>query len=215
MPNQRLLGFPVGRGGKRKGAGRKAMHGKAGVRHESRGRVTRHTPVFVTSKVVAGLPSLRSAEAERVVLGAFREANLLGALRVVQYSIQTDHLHFIVETASAEELSRGMIQLSSRIARRLNRLWGCEGKLWKERFHSRVIDTPRQMRNVLSYCLKNGLKHGSWHDKTRPDPFSSSRWFEWRNYPPEARDESCPIAVAHSWLASEGWRVEKQMPKAS
>ena len=216
MPYQTSLGFPVGRGGKRKGAGRRAAGGKAGVKHQARARVTRNTPVFVTTKVIAGMPSLRSAEEEAVVLRAFCEVSRLGAIRIVQYSIQSNHLHFVVETRSAAELSRGMSQLSIRIARRLNKLWGRKGKLWKERFHSRVIGNPRQMRNVLSYCLNNGHKHGVWHDESRPDPFSSSRWFEgWRNHRPEARGEACPVVVARSWLASQGWRVAKQLPKAS
>ena len=216
MPIQSLLGFPVGRGGKRKGAGCKPSGLKAGVRHESRAKVTRHTPVFVTTKVVAGLPSLRSAEEEKVVLKAFCDVNRLGAIRVVQYSIQSNHLHLVVETRSAAQLSRGMSQLLIRIARRLNKLWGRKGKLWKERFHSRVVAGPKQMRNVLLYCLNNAHKHGAWSDHSLPDPFSSSRWFEgWKNYVPEARDESCPVVAARSWLAGEGWRVESQQPLAS
>ena len=127
LPNQTLLAFPVGRGGKRKGAGRKPAGEKAGVKHESRARVTPHQPVFVTTKVIEGLPSLRSAEEAEVVLRVFREVNRLGALRVVQYSIQTNHLHLIVEARNAAQLSRGMSQLTIRIARRLNKLWDARG----------------------------------------------------------------------------------------
>jgi len=150
------------------------------------------------------------------VLQVFREVNRLGALRVVQYSIQSNHLHLIVEARNATQLSRGMSQLTIRIARRLNKLWGRKGKLWKERFHSRVIDSRAQMRSVLRYCLNNGHKHGVWHDHSRPDPFSSARWFEGcAGYRAEARDASCPVALARSWLASEGWRKTKHRPLAS
>jgi len=186
------------------------------VKHVSRARVTPHQPVFVTTKVIGGVPSLRSAEEAEVVLQAFREVNRLGALRVVQYSIQTNHLHLIVEARNAALLSRGMSQLTIRIASRLNKLWGRKGKLWKERFHSQVIDNRAQMRNVLRYCLNNGHKHGAWRDHSRPDPFSSARWFEGRaDHCAEARDASCPVAAARSWLASEGWRVKKQRPAVS
>ena len=215
MPNQTTLAFPPGRGGKRKGAGRKPNGAKAGVKHETRAKVTRTTPVFVTTKLVAGLPTLRAANEEEVIRQAFREVNALRALRIIQYSIQSNHLHLIVETRNAEQLSRGMSQLTIRLARRLNKLWGRKGKLWNDRFHSRVVETPTLMANVLNYCLLNGRKHGSWRGKG-PDPFSSGRWFTgWRHWPAEARDESCPVAVAHSWLATEGWRRSVQRSKAS
>ena len=215
MPIQRALAFPPGRGGKRKGAGRKPNGAKAGVKHEARAKVTRNTPVFVTTKLVAGLPTLRAANEEEVIRQAFREVNALRALRIVQYSIQSNHLHLIVEARSAEQLSRGMSQLMIRLARRLNKLWGRKGKLWKDRFHSRVVDNPTQMYNVLRYCLLNGRKHGSWRGRG-PDPYSSGRWFKGCGQRrPEARDESCPVVAAHSWLASEGWEQGIRRPKAS
>ena len=173
MRNQRALAFPPGRGGKRKGAGRKPNGAKAGVKHEARAKVTRNTPVFVTTKLVAGLPTMRAAEEEAVIRQAFREVNVLRALRIVQYSIQSNHLHLIVEARNAEQLSRGMSQLTIRLARRLNKLWGRKGKLWKDRFHSRVVETPTLMANVLNSCLLNGRKHGSWRGKG-PDLFSTA-----------------------------------------
>jgi len=186
------------------------------VKHESRARVTPHQPVFVTTKVVRGLPSLRSIEEAEVVLQAFREVNALRVIRIVQYSIQSNHLHLIVEARNAAQLSRGMSQLTIRIARRLNKLWGRKGRLWGERFHSRVIDSRAQMRNVLRYCLNNGHRHGVWHDHSRPDPFSSARWFEGcAGYRAEARDAACPVVAARSWLASQGWRKNAQLPAAS
>jgi len=186
------------------------------VKHESRALVTPQQPVFVTAKVARGVPSLRSAEEAEVVLQAFREVNRLGALRVVQYSIQSNHLHLIVEAGDALQLGRGMSQLTIRVARRLNKLWGRKGGLWKERFHSRVIDNRAQMRNVLRYCLDNGHKHGVWHDHSLPDPFSSGRWFEgFVGYRAEARDAACPVVAARSWLGSIGWRKNAQLPAAS
>ena len=175
MRIQTALAFPPGRGGKRKGAGRKPNGAKAGVKHEKRATVTRTTPVFVTTKLVAGLPTLRAENEEEVIRQAFREVNALRALRIIQYSIQSNHLHLIVETRNAEQLSRGMSQLTIRLARRLNKLWGRKGKLWKDRFHSRVVETPTLMANVLNYCLLNGRKHGAWKGAV-PCPVRSACW---------------------------------------
>ena len=216
LPNQTLLAFPKGRGGKRKGAGRKAKNGRAGVRHQTREKVTRHTPVFVTMKVAQGLPSLRSTEVHSLVARAFREVYRRKLFRVIEYSIQHDHLHLVVETHSSEQLSRGMSRLSIRIARRLNKLWQRTGRLWRERFHSRAISTPAQMRNVLRYCLNNGRKHGAWLNKREPDVFSSGKWFTgWGDYRNSPRDAACPVAPPSSWLASIGWRKNGLLPVAS
>ncbi len=109
-----------------------------------------------------------------------------------------------------------MRQLTVRVARRLNKLWGRGGKFWAERFHSQVVTSPSEVLNVLLYTLNSAHKHRSWFDHSTPDPYSSSCWFEgWPGHRPEARDESCPVVVPRSWLASQGWRVAKRRPSVS
>jgi len=171
--------------------------------------------VFVTTKAREGLPSLRSAEEREVILQVLRELNRERVIRITEFSIQHDHLHLTLETRSSATLSRGMSSLSIRIARRLNKLWGRRGRVWNERFHALVITSPRQMRNVLRYCLNNGRKHGAWLDKRKPDPYSSGIWFDgWANHRCLPRDASCPAAPPCSWLATIGWRASGPLPLA-
>ncbi len=72
-------------GGKRERAGRKPAGERALVAHTPRARVTRHTPVFVTTKLVEGLPNLRR---ERT-LALLRETLAAGSdrfgFRLVEY----------------------------------------------------------------------------------------------------------------------------------
>ena len=178
VPNQTELLFPPGWGGKRKGAGRKPGRRRAGVRHRSRDTVSWTTPVSMTCKMLAGMPSLRTCEAHAIITGAFREAYLRRAFLVTQYSVQHTHLHIVVEARDAEQLSRGMGRILIRITRRLNKLWGRTGSLWPERYHSRVIKHPRAMRFVLRYVINNARKHGAWGKQDEPDPYSSGAWFD-------------------------------------
>src|SRR5262245_62532847 len=83
-------------GGKRRGAGRKPNGAKAGVSHGTRERVTRHTPALVTMRVREGLLSLR-ADKEHEILKCARLETAHESFRVVHYSIQSNHLHLIVE----------------------------------------------------------------------------------------------------------------------
>ncbi len=190
------------RGGARDGAGRKPKGEKALVAHGTRSKVTSRNPVLITTRLVEGLPNLRR---ERTLV-LLREALAAGAdrfgFRLVEYSIQTNHLHLLAEGEDARSIARGMQGLLVRIAKALNRHWERRGKVLVERYHARILGTPREVRNALVYVLQNARKHGA--RLTGIDGFSSGHWFDgWRDR--VARVPS-PIARARSWLLTTGWR---------
>ncbi|HEY4106148.1 MAG TPA: transposase, partial [Polyangiaceae bacterium] len=150
--------------------------------------------------------------------------------RVVQFSVQRDHLHLIIEASGNTALSRGMQGLAIRIARQLNRLLGRTGKLWADRFFSRVLRSPRVVRSALAYVLDNFRKHreSRMGIVARIDPYSSAPYFSgfrelggrtpWELaaspawplsprgvQPPKTRSE-LPVLRARTWLALHGWR---------
>ena len=97
-----------------------------------------------------------------VVLAAIRRVNEGGVIRIVEFSVQSNHVHLNVEASNSAELSRGMASLNPGLGMRLNRVWGRAGQkgtlgsVFKERFHMVVVGTPTQMRNALNYVLRNG-----------------------------------------------------------
>ena len=70
-----------------------------------------------------------------------------------------------------------------RIAKALNRFWrGRVGSVFADRYFALAIKSCQQAWRTVRYVLHNGRKHGVWHAKDRPDPFSSGRWFvQWRS----------------------------------
>jgi REP element-mobilizing transposase RayT len=59
-----------------------------------------------------------------------RSLAALGArsdFRIVEYSIQTDHVHLVIEADGAVELGRGMKALGVRFARIVNTVFGRRG----------------------------------------------------------------------------------------
>ncbi|MCY2960754.1 MAG: hypothetical protein NTY35_11360 [Planctomycetota bacterium] len=189
------------RGGRRDGAGRKPAGKRALVAHSRRARVTRHTPVFVTTKLVEGLPNLRR---ERT-LALLRDSLAAGAdrfgFRLVEYSVQSNHLHFVVEAQDERALGRGMKGLLVRLAKALNQAWDRNGRVIRDRYHARVLTTPREVRQVLVYALQNARKHGA--RILGIDAYSSGPWFEgWADRSPRA-DRVLPRPT--SWLLSFGW----------
>src|SRR5262245_24154767 len=183
---QQEFGF-VNWGGKRRGAGRKPKGERAGVSHAKRPRLPRRFPVLVTMKMCAGLGTLPARDVNELIRSAIA-AGWREDFRVVEYSLQQDHIHALVEANDERSLSRGMNGLATRIARGLNRLWERVGRVFLERYHALQLTTPRAVRNALIYTLQNARKHGAWRG-IAPDVFSSAPFFDGGT----ARSERVPI----------------------
>jgi len=111
--------------------------------------------------------------------GRKRQPREVVPFQVVHHSIQSNHLHLIVEAEDRTALTAGMRSLLIRIARALNRLWNRAGSVFSDRFHEHELHKPREVRNALVYVLHNLRKHGIWIDG--PDPLSSGSEFDgWR-----------------------------------
>jgi REP element-mobilizing transposase RayT len=143
----------------------------------------------------------------------FRAAHARSRFRLVHYSIQRDHVHLLVEADGPGALARGMMSLGARIARAVNRVFRRRGPALADRYHHRVLRTPRDVRNVLMYVLNNFRKHSARCSALlRPsgpaiDPASSGRWFAgWTRAPARHADhEPSPVAAARCWLLRVGW----------
>src|SRR5687768_1415847 len=206
-PRQAQFGFPNGWGGRRKGAGPKPRGERAGVSHRTRAPLAARFPVEVTMRVRAGLPSLRGAREYAALRAAITAGCERGDFRLVHFSVQSNHLHLIVEGACRSALSRGMQGLTIRMARALNRLWRRFGSVFADRYPDRILRSPREVWNALRYVRCNARKHGSWSLRARPDPRSSAAWFDgWRDFTPETATPP-PSARAHTWLLRVGWRI--------
>jgi REP-associated tyrosine transposase len=191
-------------GGRRDGAGRKPGPGRRSVppRRRRQGHDAR-CPAHVTLRATAGLPSLRGGRpfaALTVALGAASGAGF----RVLQFSVQSDHLHMVVEAAGPTGLVCALQGLAIRAARAINRALGRRGTVWGDRYHARSLATPREVRNALVYVLNNWRKHVP--GARGLDPRSSAAWFDgWRAAMPRPAGSS-PVAAARTWLARVGWR---------
>jgi len=191
----------------------------SGVSHGTRPVVKASCPMHVTKKLAADLPGLRCPEAWAVITGAIRQANSRGLVRVIEFTVQGDHLHMLCEGGDARAVGRGLGGLFTSVARQLNRLWGCCGKVFSERYHRQDLTTPTQVRNVIRYVLGNIYKHAGGvlrmmgkSGRLCPDPYSSGAWFRGYKEPEGGLDravlggiERCTVDGL-SWLLREGWK---------
>lgn len=208
---------PPAHGGVRAGAGRprKKDAERGYIVHGVRPSHRKSDPVHVTLRVGARIPSLRRQSLERIVKRALlaqrhelAETNAKH-FQVVHFTIQSDHLHLIVEAPDKRGLARGVAGLEIRIARRINALLGRKGRFWKERYHRRDLRTPTEARNALRYVLLNTQKHVRiLGDRAFADPHSSAATFSGFARAPALFDEPHPwsAVAARTWLLDVGWR---------
>ncbi|MEO7729429.1 MAG: transposase [Kofleriaceae bacterium] len=211
-------------GGKRRGAGRKPTHHRAGAPHKKRDQIDGRDVLHVVLRAVPEVGNLRRRE----VYKAVREASITaagsearrGRFRIVQLSIQRDHIHMLVEAESTEALSSGMRGFQISAARHINTALRAAGRrrrgsVFPDRYHLVVIRSPKQARHVLAYVMNNWRKHSE--DRSGlprawlVDPFSSAVSFsDWKELegqvPWTIRADYRPLVVTapQSWLLCVG-----------
>lgn len=203
----------MGHGGFRVGAGRKPAGGRRSTPHVRRPMHHRSRPVHVAMR--STLRGLRNQLFLTVLEDSIRRSNQRwrGLFRVVQYSLQRNHVHLLVEARDKAALQEAMRGLAVSLARRANRRLHRRGRFWQERWFGRALETARQVRNALVYVLGNAHKHENAL-AAGIDPFSSALWFDgFRGHarplackPPGRTDTGPPTALAETWLLSRAWR---------
>jgi hypothetical protein len=207
-PRQLELPARGGRGGYRPGAGR-PRSGRGGVPHRMRHALAQRFPVHVTLSARFGLPSLRLAESRGALTAAIAAGRDRFGCRIVQYSIQSTHVHLVCEANDRVSLSRGITGLLVRMARGYNRVHGRRGPVWANRYHARILRTPREVRTVLVYVLGNWRHHGGeQYPLGCIDPCSSALWFDGfaEAVLPASTNCAAPVVPARTWLLSVGYR---------
>jgi REP element-mobilizing transposase RayT len=212
-------------GGKRKGAGRKQVRAIKSAPHRRRPVLRKGIGLHVSLRVTSELARLRRRNAYAAVR---RAANVVLArtdFRVIHISIQANHVHLIVEADNKAALATGMKAFEVSAARRLNAAQAGEpgwmkprkGKVFPDRYHVELLDSPRRARNALAYVLNNWRRHRE--DRTyatrswQVDPYSTAAaFFGWREanltLPRSELDGESPLPVARpeTWLLREGWK---------
>lgn len=207
-------------GGCRAGAGRKPT-GSAGIRHRPREHFGRPLPMHVTVRVREGVPSLRTVPIVHEIERTFARGCVRQGFRLVHYALQGNHAHLIVEASDRDALGRGMKAVGARLARAVNRIARRSGRVFVDRYHSRLLKSPTEVHRALRYVLLNARKHvgKARVDAMRAvtitfDPSSSARWFDgWKLARDIVMASTRPaaggkplVARARTWLLIKGWR---------
>ena len=211
-------------GGKRKGAGRPPKTYRSSERHIPRERFDRLTPVHVTLRLVHGFGTLRKRDTYKALRKATMAVLGRSDFRIVHLSPETDHIHLIVEAETDGALSRGVqafeISASQHLNRAISKRRGSKrrGKVFADRYHSRLLKSPTQAHHTLAYVLNNWRRHDQDEDwgETRlwdVDYMSSAVSFTgWKElttqpliYDIDPVHRLC-VSRPQSWLLHTGWQ---------
>jgi REP element-mobilizing transposase RayT len=177
------------------------------VPHSRRAPLAPRFPLHVTLRLHRGLPSLRRRPEYAALRAAFAKRCEREAFRLVHYSVQNDHVHMLVEGSDRPSVSVALQGLLISIAKKLNALWQRKGAVFEDRYHDRLLRTPREVRNALVYVLNNARKHGSGQETI--DRFASGPWLDgWRGEIVIRGIEGVerPVGTSRTWLMCVGWR---------
>lgn len=152
-----------------KHAGRPAVH-DAGIRHTRRYRLKKPSSLHLTIKVRENKADIQSKRILKALHHAIKRARLKG-LKVVHYTLEYNHVHLLVESEDNKTLHKGMQAFGITIAKAINKIKRTKGVVYKNRYHLRLIESPRQLKNVLHYIFNNGVKHK--RTNSRIDLFNS------------------------------------------
>lgn len=190
------------------------------MRHGKRERFRKLLPAHVTLRVRSDVPSLRTVPIVHEIERTFADGCERPGFRLVHYSLQGNHAHLVVEARDQAALGCGMKAIGARLARAVNRIAKRTGPVLADRYHSRLLPTPKEVRNALRYVLLNARRHvasvrAKGAARVRLDRASSARWFDgWRRERLDTREdpglpelhERPPVARARTWLLTAGWR---------
>jgi REP element-mobilizing transposase RayT len=190
-PRQLSFNLPT-HGGRRKGAGRRPATGRALVSHAARPAFGRVTPAHVTLRVADHVPNLRSSRRFARIRGCFLAARGRFGVRLVEFSVLSNHLHLVVEAENSEALSRAMQGLCIRIAKALNAVLARSGRIFADHYHSRLLRTPTELARAIRYVVGNASRH---YGETGADRFSS-----------RGPGNLMVLVAPLGWLLRLGWR---------
>lgn len=163
-------------------------------------------------RVLPDVGRLRRRKLWKVFNAVGVRAGEKGSFRIVHVSIQSNHLHLLVEAEDAEAISRGIQRFKSMVARALNKAIGRKGTVFAHRYHRVDITSPRQMRGALAYVLNNWRRHREdvntvGAENEQLDPYSTAWAFDgWSDLDELPPWERLPSAKPKTWLLRVGWR---------
>jgi hypothetical protein len=137
----------------------------------------------------------------------------------VHYSLQANHALLIIEAQDQVALACGMKAIGARLARAVNHIAGRAGRVLADRYHHRLLATPREVHRALLRAVERAEARAAGSDGTQGCRATRHgllgalvRWLETEPDRDRAREHHADpgvtgsVARARPRLLTVGWR---------
>lgn len=114
----------------------------------------------VVARVNRGEFIFATPEISALFLAVVVRAKKKYVFSIRQFSVMSNHIHFIIRPGHDENLSRIMQWILSVFAVSFNRKLGYVGHVWRDRFKSRVVQSRQHLVAAFNYIAQNPVKAG-------------------------------------------------------
>ena len=121
--------------------------------------------------------NLRTHRCFRALQRSFARGCERFGFRLIDFSVQGNHIHMIVEAPDVMALGRAIKGLAVRMARALNKVMSRRGPVFADRYHTHLLVSPIEAFQAIRYVLENWAVHAARENRSAPqgpDPYSSA-----------------------------------------
>ena len=140
----------------------------------------------ISVKLFMPRPNLRSGPAFAVLCSCFLAVKPRRGFAIV-HSVQSNHIHLIVEAAERMALLR-------------------DGTVFEDHYFGEQMKSPAQVRHTLRYIFRN-VEHHSGRLVRGFDPRATEMYLSAQPLPGEV-----PVSSPRTWLLTVGWRRVRRRP---
>jgi len=134
------------------------------IYHQSRPTLPKDRPLHVTVKFNKNeIGSLRNKIFYREIRKSMQRLRAK-SVRLIEFSVQKDHIHLLLESGNKVILGKAMRALSISLSKRFSLLLKRNIKALKHRYHLHILNTLKELKNARQYILNNSNKHNSATD---------------------------------------------------
>lgn len=119
---------------------------------------------------------LKFARDRRTWMGWLFEAKKRYKLRVLNYTVTSNHIHLLVfDSGERETIPRSLQLVAGRTAQEFNQRKKRKGAFWEDRYHATAVETNHHLVNCLTYIDLNMVRAGM---VTHPSQWKSGGYEE-------------------------------------
>lgn len=117
-------------------------------------------PLLITTNTEGRKPIFRSEAAIQMFLCVIGEVRRDAGLEIFAWVVMPDHVHLVLRASPPLTMGHSMQLIKGRFANRYNEFHSRQGRVWQDRYHTRVLTSERAVAAAIEYVHHNPVAAG-------------------------------------------------------